>query len=39
MRLLDVLADGIGVLHFIMLGHTLAEVEAEKLVYTMADSV
>lgn len=39
MRLLDVLADGIGVLHFNMLGHTLAEVEAEKLVYTMADSV
>ena len=39
MRLLDVLADGIGVLHLNMLGHTLAEVEAEKLVYTMAGSV
>lgn len=39
MRVLDVLADGIGVLHFNMLGHTLAEVEAETLVYTMADSV
>lgn len=39
MRPRDVLADGIGVLHFNMLGHTLAEVEAEKLVYTMADSV
>lgn len=39
MRLLDILADGIGVLLLNMLGHTLAKVEAEKLVYTMADSV